>query len=79
MIWIDLTISPKKAFIKGFWKGVSAPLMLFSSSHDTLPVQAQPRGFQPLQRHVSDPMQDWVNVGQTLMSAAQAEHEKIRG
>lgn len=65
---IDPTASKKNAFVRGFWKGMAAPLFLFSAFD--LPVQAQPTAFQPLQRRPRSDQSDWVRVGESLRLAA---------
>ena len=64
----DPTSQPKAAFIRGFWKGMAAPLMLFSTFD--LPAQARPMAFQPLARRSEAPASEWLRVGQALRIAA---------
>lgn len=73
MIHINIITTPRKAFFQGFWKGMAAPLMLFSSH--ALPAQAQPGEFQPLPNRVTSPALDWVRVGNSLRDAAKKERE----
>ena len=65
---VDPTSSRRAAFARGFWKGMAAPLMLFSSVD--LPASAQPMGFQPLKRRARPENLDWVRVGNQLRAAA---------
>lgn len=65
---IDPTSSKKAAFVRGFWKGMAAPLVLFSSFD--LPAQARPLTFQPLQRRPMADQSEWARVGQSLREAA---------
>ena len=61
-------MEPRAAFIRGFWKGMAAPLVLFSALD--LPAQAQPLTFRPLTRRSEAPASDWLRVGQALRAAA---------
>jgi hypothetical protein len=70
---IDLTTTPRKALLQGFWKGLAAPLMLFGSH--SLPAQAQPGEFQPLPNRMSSQALDWVRVGNALRAAAKRDRE----
>jgi hypothetical protein len=70
---IDLTTTPRKALLQGFWKGLAAPLMLFGSH--SLPAQAQPGEFQPLPNRMSSQALDWVRVGNSLRAAAKRDRE----
>lgn len=64
---VDLKSTRKTAFVRGFWKGMAAPVMLFSSS--ALPAEAQPIEYKPLERPPAPPASDWVRVGQGLRAA----------
>ena len=64
---VDPTATKKDAFIRGFWKGMAAPMMLFGSF--SLPAEARPIEFQPLPRRQAPEMSDWARVGQQLRSA----------
>lgn len=66
--FIDTTSQPKAAFMRGFWKGMAAPLMLFSAFD--LPAEARPMPFQPLARRSAPPASEWLRVGQALRLAA---------
>jgi hypothetical protein len=61
----------KSAFLRGFWKGMAAPLVLFSSAVGT-PHQRTRFEFEPLPKRsqrqgVGD---DWRRVGNDLRRAA---------
>lgn len=60
------------AFRRGFWKGMAAPIMLFSSVE--LPAAAQPVKFMRIERMPTQSENDWVQVGNALRLAA----EKVR-
>lgn len=63
--------------MRGFWKGLAAPLMLFTTFD--LPAQAQPQQFQPLTRRASGGVaSDWVKVGQQIRHAAKKERDAGR-
>lgn len=64
---VNFSDTPRTAFVRGFWKGMAAPLMLFGSS--AMPVEAQPMEFKPLPIRPSDPGQDWARVGDLLRAA----------
>lgn len=65
---VDPTDSPRKAFVKAFFKGVAAPLMLFADGH--VPAAARPREFEPLPDRTTSPAGDWAHVGDSLRVAA---------
>ena len=67
-IIVDPTSSKKAAFTRGFWKGMAAPLMLFSSFD--VSAHLAPTTVQPLQRRPRDEASDWVRVGESLRTAA---------
>lgn len=67
---IDLHVTRRAAFMRGFWKGLAAPMMLFTSY--TLPAEAQPAEFTPLARRPA-PASDWVRVGEALRAALARE------
>ena len=69
---VDLSDSKKIAFARGFWKGMAAPLMLFSSFE--LSAQQQ-QTFQALPRRPSSQSSDWVKVGNALRDAAKRDYE----
>lgn len=66
----------RAAFARGFWKGMAAPLVLFSNFN--LPPEAAPVEYRPLQRRVPESASDWVRVGDELRRAA-AEDRRQRG
>lgn len=69
---INLSDTKKAAFTRGFWKGMAAPLMLFSVFD--LPAQAAPPGFSELpKRNLGDQSGDWVKVGNQLREAAKKD------
>ncbi len=70
---VDLTTSKKHAFVRGFWKGLAAPMMLFSTS--ALPADAQVLDFRPLPRRPAPVASDWVRVGDGLREALRKERE----
>ncbi len=71
---INPTDSRKTAFVRGFWKGMAAPLVLFSSFD--LPAQAVPMTFRPLERRAHNPASDWIRAGQSLRQAAKKIREE---
>lgn len=73
-VLVDLGDSPRTAFSRGFWKGLAAPLLLFSSHH--LPSQAEPKSFQPLPNRAAPQQNDWVRVGNALRNAAEKERQR---
>ena len=68
----DLNCSTEEAFVRGFWRGLGASTMIFSTY--ALPKEAEPvlaRIENPAEK--SDGVQgDWVRVGDLLRSAAKA-------
>lgn len=73
---INPTDTKRTAFVRGFWKGMAAPMMLFSAFE--LPAQAQPIAFQPLRRRPVQHASDWVRVGDALRAAV-AKERTARG
>lgn len=67
--------SRRSAFVRGFWKGMAAPMMLFGSI--SIPAEARPLEFQPLPRRQS-PSTDWARVGQQLRAALK-QHRSENG
>ena len=67
-ILVDPKSSPRAAFARGFWKGMAAPLLLFSSFD--IATQIEPVAYQPLQRRSRAEASDWVRVGDALRLAA---------
>lgn len=61
------TNTRRTAFVRGFWKGMAAPVMLFGSI--SLPAEARPLEFQPLPRRPVPESSDWSRVGQHLRAA----------
>lgn len=75
---IDFSSSKRQAFIHGLWKGLAAPLVLFSTFD--LPPQAAPVTYRPLERRPSSGIAgDWVRVGRDLRTAADRERGKSSG
>lgn len=75
---IDFSSTKRQAFIHGFWKGLAAPLVLFSACD--LPPQAAPVTFRPLERRPSSGIAgDWVRVGQGLRTAAERARTAANG
>ena len=74
---LNFSESRKAALVRGFWKGLAAPLLLFSSFD--LPAQARPQGFQPLPKRAGHQESDWTRVGRELRNAALQERKKARG
>jgi hypothetical protein len=70
---VNLSDTKKAAFTRGFWKGMAAPLMLFS----TFDASAQPveQTFRDLPRRAPDAASDWVKVGNALRAAAKKDRE----
>jgi hypothetical protein len=69
---VNLDDTKRAAFVRGFWKGMAAPLMLFSSF--SMPHQAAPLEYRPLPRRPDVARSDWARVGDQLRAAA----EKVR-
>lgn len=67
---INFRDTKRQAFLRGFWKGLAAPLMIYSASEmppeAVVTAQALPN-LQPLQDS------DWVRVGNALREAAARE------
>lgn len=60
----------KRAFARGFWRGLAAPAILFSSY--TLPAEAQAPQFEPLPVRGRQTMDDdWKQVAQYLRAAVE--------
>lgn len=70
---IDLSDSKKTAFARGFWKGMAAPLSLYSPVERSGEQGLQ--SFRALPRRSSGQASDWVNVGNALRAAAKRERE----
>jgi hypothetical protein len=70
---VNLKDTKKAAFIRGFWKGMAAPLMLYGTFD--LPEQLKNRSFQELPKRLSSHGSDWVKVGNALRAAAKKAHE----
>lgn len=70
---VNLNDTKKRAFVRGFWKGLAAPVMLFSTS--ALPAEARAMDFQPLPRRPSPAASDWVRVGDNLREALRKQRE----
>lgn len=69
---VNLSDTKKTAFTRGFWKGMAAPLMLFSSLDVSAQQQVQ---FQALPRRQASPYSDWVKVGNALRDAIKKDCE----
>jgi hypothetical protein len=65
--------SKRAAFARGFWKGLAAPLVLFSNFN--IPEQGLPGEFRPLPRRAPATGSDWVRVGDELRSALKKHKE----
>ncbi len=68
----DLTCSTEKAFVRGFWRGLGASTMIFSTC-------ALPKEAEPMPSSIENPAEksggvqgDWVRVGDLLRSSAKA-------
>lgn len=73
-VLIDLGDTPRSALSRGFWKGLAAPLLLFSAH--PLPSQAETSHFQPLPNRAVPQQNDWVRVGNALRHAAEKERQR---
>lgn len=73
---VNLKESQHTAFVRGFWKGMAAPVMLFGST--SLPVEARPIEFQQIPRRQSSPASDWVRVGDSLRAAVRRYREDLK-
>ena len=61
--------SKKRAFVRGLWRGMASPVVLFSTV--ALPAAAEPAAFEPLPtRGVKTMADDWKRVGQYLTQAS---------
>jgi hypothetical protein len=70
---IDLSDTSKAAFSRGLWKGMAAPLMLFSTfdaAAEVIKITAQ-----ELPKRSSPPGSDWIKVGDALRAAAEKERQ----
>ena len=66
------TDTPRRAFATGFWRGLAAPAMLFSSV--SLPSYAEPVKFEPLPvRGAKTMADDWRKVGEHLRAVIDRE------
>ncbi|MDP1650057.1 MAG: hypothetical protein Q8M01_17905 [Rubrivivax sp.] len=71
---VNMSDTKKAAFARGFWKGMAAPLMLFSA-FDLSAQQAQ-QTFRELPKRASGGQtSDWVRVGEALRTAAKKVRE----
>lgn len=70
---VNMSDTKKEAFARGFWKGMAAPLMLFST-FDLSDQQAE-QTFRELPKHSGSLSSDWVKVGNALRSAAKKDRE----
>ncbi|MBI5270150.1 MAG: hypothetical protein HY856_10795 [Burkholderiales bacterium] len=68
----DPTDDRRTAFVRGFWRGMAAPLVLFSTYE--LPPAATVV-FRPLPRREAGPQDDWVKVGEALRQAARTSKQ----
>ena len=68
---INLSDSKRAAFTRGFWKGLAAPLMLYSSFE--LPPEAIAHEFRELPRRAANQTSDWIRVGDALRKAAEED------
>lgn len=62
MILIDFSETPKQAFARGFWKGLSAPVMLFGNFDAPKPRRAKPITIQ-LKSDMQSFAGDWNKIG----------------
>lgn len=70
---VNLTDTKKAAFSRGLWKGMAAPLMLFSAFD--LSAQRVEQTFRELPKRVGEPSSDWLKVGNALRAAAKKDRE----
>ena len=71
---VNLSDTGRAAFTRGFWKGMAAPLMLFSVFD--LPTHAAPPNFSELpKRDSGNQAADWIKVGDQLRAAAKKDRE----
>ena len=70
---VNLSDTKKAAFTRGFWKGMAAPLMLFSTFD--LSAHGVEQTFRALPKRSDAPASDWVRVGDALRTAAQKDRE----
>ena len=68
MALINFNDTPTRAFVRGFWKGMAAPLMLFSSF--SVPAEVKVPEFKPLPRPRSGAGDQWLKVGEALREAS---------
>lgn len=71
---VELHVKPVRAFVRGFWKGLASPLMVYS--HFELPSWAANYEFKKLPRttgEFGDIRSDWKRVGQQLQEACEQE------
>lgn len=67
---INLKDTKRQAFLRGFWKGLAAPLMLYSVSE--MPPEALVSA-QSLPQRQLPKESDWVRVGNALRQAAETD------
>ena len=70
---VNMSDTRKAAFARGFWKGMAAPLVLFSTFD--LPAQCTGPTLSELPKRTDDPSSDWVRVGDALRAAAKKDRE----
>jgi hypothetical protein len=73
---INLKDSKRQAFVRGFWKGLAAPFLLYSVS--SIPDEAIVK-LQPLPDRDKQAKSDWVRVGDELRKAAAEDRATRRG
>lgn len=74
---VDIKHSRKRAFIRGFWRGLAGPLMLFA--HTSVPALPKIEPIK-LPARMRDPMggiaSDWEKIGGDLKSAVRRHEQK---
>lgn len=70
---VNLSDTKKAAFARGFWKGMAAPLMLFSA-FDVSDQQVE-QTFKALPKRPGGQASDWVKVGNALRAASKKDRE----
>lgn len=73
---INYKDSKRQAFVRGFLKGLAAPLMLYATSRFPSELQVS---YQELPESARQQDSDWVRVGDALRKAAADDLAERRG
>lgn len=67
--------SKKTAFVLGFWRGLTAPVSIYSTLQ--FPAEAQPLEFLPIKKRETPSESDWVKVGEQLRAAIEIQRNEL--